>query len=109
MVVFAKIGNECADFDVQVDGRRWVVEIGLDGDDGSLVGKYLPVGIRYGFADVGGNLFFVGADQKKHGCVAFQKGMGLLLVPRVVAGEDKPAMMEESGVRGSSELLSSYW
>ena len=63
MIVFDQIREEHIGFDGQVDGSQGVVEAGLDGDDGGLVGQHLPVAIGCCLADVGGNLVFVRADE----------------------------------------------
>lgn len=94
MVVFGQVGQEHTGFDVKVDASQRIVEVGFDGNDGSFIGKYLPVGFRHCFSDVGGYRFFFWADQQDDGCIAFGKAVGSSFVSGVVAGEDEPAMAE---------------
>ena len=94
MIVFGQIGEEHIGFDGQVDGSQRGFEVCLDGDDGRLVGQYLPVAVGCCLADVGGNLVFVGTDQEDDSHFAFGERVLSFCVSCVVAGKDEPAVAE---------------
>ena len=91
-MVLSKVGEEDGGFHMEVDGRECIGVLGTDGDDGCLVGQYLPIALRCGLADIVRYLFFLGRNQQQDSRVAFGKGMFFGIMSRMIAGKDESAV-----------------